>query len=73
MRTLLCNKMRNFNLFRAEIKKELTLRGWTYDDLAYYTGYRRNYIQNIMCGTIGSRRAARRIAEVLDIPSKNFF
>ncbi len=73
MRKLLYDKMRNFNLFRAEVKKELTLRCWTYDDLARYTHYRRNYIQNIMCGTIGSRQSVRRIMRVLDIPNKDFF
>lgn len=72
MRKLLSQKIRNFDLFRARVKMELWLRGWTYADLAAATHYKRNYIQNIMCGTIGSRRAAVKIMKVLDIPRKPF-
>lgn len=55
MRRSLDQKMRNFNLFRAEVKRELTLRNWTYEDLAKLVGYAPCYIQHLMARH-GSKR-----------------
>lgn len=73
MRKLLCEKMRNFNIFQAEVKLELWKRGWTYADLGRATGYSRNYIQNTLSGSYSSRKVASRILRTLGISSKDFF
>jgi len=73
MRKPFHDKIRNFNLFRAEIKRELTLRCWTYDDLGKATGYAGNYIQKLMSGTYGNRKAAFRVLKRLDIDTKPFW
>lgn len=71
MRKSLDQKMRNFNLFRAEVKRELTLRCWTYEDLAKRVGYAPCYIQHLMSGA-GSQKAAFRVLKRLDIDTKPF-
>lgn len=59
--------MVDFTAFRAEVKKQLTLRGWTYDELSAATGYTKKTIQQCMCK--GNRQhVADKIAEVLKIP-----
>ena len=60
-------KIANFPAFRAEAKKQLTLRNWTYSDLSDYVGYSSNYLYCIMSGQGGSKRAAVKIARVLNI------
>ncbi len=65
-------QLRNFPLFRAEVRKALDLRGWGYEDLAEALGYKKNYIQHIMSGFGGSCYAAVRIAQELDIPRSLF-
>lgn len=71
MRRTLDQKMRNFNLFRAEVKRELTLKCWTYEDLAKRVGYAPCYIQHLMSGA-GSRKAAFRVLKRLGIDTKPF-
>lgn len=65
-------KIANFPAFRAEAKKQLTLRNWTYSDLSDYVGYSSNYLYCIMSGQGGSKRAAVRIAKILNIPENLF-
>ena len=71
MRRPLSQKMRNFHLFRAEVKRELALRYWTYDDLAHYTGYAPCYIQHLMAGA-GSKKAAFKVMHKLNIDTHRF-
>lgn len=71
MRRSLDQKMRNFNLFRAEVKRELTLRYWTYEDLAGRTGYAPCYIQHLMSGA-GSKKAAFEVMKALNIDTHQF-
>lgn len=65
-------KIANFPAFRAEAKKQLSLRGWTYSDLSDYANYSPNYIACLMSGQEGSKRAAVKIARVLNIPTDLF-
>lgn len=60
--------VKDFPMLRAEIKKELTLREWTYADLAHITGYSLFYIRSLMTGHRGSLKAAHKIVSVLGIP-----
>lgn len=58
--------------FRAEVKKQLTLRGWTYRNLVKETGYKYGTIERFMGGYDNNRpqseAVARAIAKALDIP-----
>lgn len=58
----------DYPTLRAEIKKELSLREWTYTDLATKTGYSVFYIRSFMAGYLGSPKAAHKIVSVLGIP-----
>lgn len=62
--------MRDFIRFKAEVKKQLTLRGWTYKDLQVVTGYTYKTIEKFMCGKYGSNGdfVGKAIAKALDIP-----
>lgn len=60
--------MVKFPLFRAEVKKQLSLRNWTYKDLAMATGYKYRTIEAFMNEKRVTDNVARAIAEVLDIP-----
>lgn len=60
--------MANFPLFRAEVKKALSLRNWRCRDLAKATGYSVSSVYNIMNGGRCSEKFARAITTVLDIP-----
>lgn len=71
MRRSLDQKMRNFNLFRAEVRRELTLKRWTYEDLADRTGYKPCYIQHLMSGA-GSKKAAFAVMRELGIDTHRF-
>lgn len=54
--------------FKAEVKKQLFLRGWNYKDLAASTGYTHQTIQVIMCDdTKLTDCAMDRISEALGI------
>ena len=35
--------------FKAEVKKQLTLKDWSYKELAEHTGYKQQSIQVMMC------------------------
>ncbi len=54
--------------FKAEMKKQLTLRGWNYRDLSEHTGYSQQTIQVMMCDDDKlSNTAMKKFAEVLNI------
>ncbi len=71
MRKTLCDKLLNFDKFRASVRYELTMRNWTYKGLSARTGYSVSYITNLMRGN-GSKRAAKEIAKALNIDIKQF-
>lgn len=57
--------------FKAEVKKQLTLKGWNYKDLADATGYTQGTIQVMMSDDEKlSSEAIGRISEVLKITPK---
>lgn len=56
-----------YKLFIAEVKKQLSIRGWKYADLAKATGYTVGTIEAFMCGARESERMADCIAKVLEI------
>ncbi len=72
MRKYISQKMRDYNGFCAETRKQLYLRGWKYKDLADAVGYSPNYVTNAMNDLYASRRLVRKIMEVLDIPTKPY-
>ena len=54
--------------FKAEVKKQLTLKGWDYSNLAKVTGYTQGSLQVMMSDDAKlSPRAMSKIAEALDI------
>lgn len=57
----------NFTLFKAEVKKQLSLRNWKYKDLADTIGCSVHYINSIMGGGRCSEKIVDRIKEVLGI------
>ena len=61
--------LKNFNAFRAEVRKQLSLRGWKYKDLATATGYTVKTIESFMCASRTSDGLADAIAKALDIPA----
>lgn len=56
-----------YNLFIAEVKKQLSLKKWTYEDLAKKTGFKIGTIKAFMCGYRESDNVAQCISKVLDI------
>jgi len=71
MRKTLYDKFLNFDRFRASVRYEMVLRGWTYDTLSRKTGYAATYIAAMMTGH-GSKKVMRAVAEVLGIDPKKF-
>lgn len=59
--------MSDFRVFRAEVKKQLVLRGWRHKDLAKATGYSVNAIDTFMTGSRCSVRLENAIRAALDI------
>ena len=57
----------DYRSFRAEIKKELVLRGWKHKDLAKATGYSVNAIDSLMCGARASDKLVAAVADALSI------
>ena len=58
----------NKTQFKAEMKKQLTLRGWSYKDLEEASGYTQGSIQVMMSNDEKlSQNAMRKFAEVLGI------
>ena len=54
--------------FKAEVKKQLTLRGWNYSDLANATGYTQGSLQVMMSDDLKlSRSAMEKIGNALSI------
>ena len=54
--------------FRAEVKKQLTLRKWSYNDLSEHTRYTPGTIRMMMCNDEKlSDSAMNEIASVLNI------
>ena len=58
-----------YKYFIAEVKKQLSLKGWKYADLAKATGYTVGAIEAFMCGARESKNMAKCIAQVLGIES----
>lgn len=56
-----------YQLLRAEIKKQMFLRGLTYQDLAEQIGIKRSTISAFMCGVRSSESTAKALAKALDI------
>ena len=56
-----------YDVFRAEVKKQMHLRGLRYEDLAKMTGLKRSTISAFMCGVRNSDTTARLLSKVLDI------
>lgn len=55
-------------LFKAEVKKQLALRKWSYTDLSEHTTYTPRSVQQIMYDDSRlSDRAVREFAEALNI------
>lgn len=62
-----CEKMINHLKFKAEVKKQMTLKGWKYSDLAKATGYSIGTIESLMCGARASDRVYRAVANAIGI------
>lgn len=60
--------MVDFIRFKAEVKKQMILRGWTNDDLAKATGYKESTIRALMCGERTGDAVCKAVAKALDIP-----
>lgn len=62
--------MRNFLVYKAEVKKRQVEKGMTYKDLAKATGYSYKTIEKFMCGaySCSDKKIAKAIAGALDIP-----
>lgn len=58
---------RLYDIFRAEVKKQMHLRGLKYADLATMTGLKRSTISAFMCGVRSSDTTARLLAKALNI------
>lgn len=58
----------DFRTFRAEVMKELSLRGWKYTDLARESGYSVSYVRLALANIQGSPKIAKRIVDVLGLP-----
>ncbi len=60
--------MVDFARFKAEVKKQLSLKNWKYADLAKATGYSISTIESLMCGSRASDKVYKAVANALDIP-----
>lgn len=60
--------MTDFKRFKAEVKKALVLREWTYRDLSKATGYTVKTIEAFMSECKVTDNVACAIAKALDIP-----
>ncbi len=58
----------NFPLFRAEVKKQLDLKGWKRKDLAAATGYSVHSINSAIRGVRQSEKLIGAIDDALNIP-----
>lgn len=56
-----------YKLFIAEVKKQLSIRNWKYEDLAKATGFKVGTIKAFMCGYRHSDNVAKCISETLGI------
>ena len=53
--------------WKAEVKKQLTLHGWTARDLAEMAGYSYSHVCNAMNGGIAAREMLEKVSAVLGI------
>ena len=53
--------------WKAEVKKQLTLHGWTVKDLAEMAGYSHSHVSAAMNGGIAARVLFEKISAVLGI------
>ena len=56
-----------YELFRAEVKKQMHLRNLTYEDLSKMIGVKRCTVSAFMCGVRDSDTTAHLLAKALDI------
>lgn len=61
-------RIENYKLFKGEVRKQLILRDWSYDDLSKATGYSKTSLYNMISGGIGSEKIVKAIITALDIP-----
>ena len=57
----------SLKLFAAEIKKQLTIKGWKNADLAKATGYSIESINRLTSGQRSGEKLINTVAKVLDI------
>ena len=57
----------SLTLFAAEIKKQLTIKGWKNADLAKATGYSIESINRLTSGQRAGEKLINTVAKVLDI------
>lgn len=53
--------------WKAEVEKQLILRGWDRQNLADAIGVSRIYVANTICGSVRSVKNVNRISEALGI------
>lgn len=60
-------------IFKAEIKKQLALRNWSYEDLAIYTNYSAGSIKQLLSNNSRelTDRFINEVASVLNIDTEN--
>ena len=56
-----------YKYFIAEVKKQLSLKGWKYADLAKATGYSIESINRLTSGQRAGEKLINTVAKVLDI------
>ena len=57
----------SMKLFVAEMKKQLTIKGWKYTDLAEATGYSVSALNKLTSGQRAGENLINTVAKVLDI------
>ena len=53
--------------WKAEVKKQLTLHGWTAGDLAQMVGYSYSHVCNVLNGACGAKVLFEKISAALGI------
>ena len=53
--------------WKAEVEKQLTLRGWRRKELAEAVGLSVSHVSNTVCGSVRSKRLVEKISDVLGI------
>lgn len=53
--------------WKAEVEKQLVLRGWKRKDLAEAVGMSQSYVSNTVCGSVNSKTLVKKISDVLGV------